>query len=91
MRSEVALNPSSIGLEQIARVDFLFHVGKGGAAAVADDDVGFLFEGFEVADDAGAEEFFFFQCGLVDDDFDALGLDPLHDALDARASEIVRS
>ena len=37
------------------------------------------------------EEFRFLQCGFIDDDLDALGLDALHDALDAGSTEVVRA
>lgn len=39
----------------------------------------------------GAEEFCLFERRLVDDDFDTLGFDALHDALYARRAEVVRT
>lgn len=50
-----------------------------------------LFELCETGDDARIEEGFLFQCGLVDYNFDAFGLDALHDALNAGGAEVVRA
>ena len=47
------------------------------------------FEFFQVAQHAGVEEGVFAQVGLVNHHFNALGLDALHDALDAGGTEVV--
>lgn len=45
----------------------------------------------QVADHLGVEEVLALELGLVHEDFDALRLDPLHDPLDGRGPEVVRS
>lgn len=86
-----SVRSASIATEKVTAIDLGFHVADVIGHAVGDDDVGFLLERGQVVDDSGAEEFFFGQVGFVDDDFDALGFQPLHDSLDAGSTEVVRA
>src|SRR5512132_97937 len=82
-------DPSSVVAEQVARVDLVGDVLQLLDEAVGHDDVAAALELVEVAHDLRAVEPVVRELRLVDDDLDALGLDPLHDALDAARPEVV--
>ena len=86
-----SLPSASVFAEQVAGIDLVRDIAQIVGHAVGDDDVGNGLEFGEVADDARMVELILEQIGLVDDDFDAFGLDPLHDALDRGLAEIVGS
>ena len=73
----------SVSAEDVACVDFVFHVIQAIIEAVGDDGMTLGFELFEVIHDLAAEEGGAVLKGwLVDDDLGSLCLDALHDALD---------
>src|SRR4051794_29480838 len=74
---------ASVVAEEVARVDLVLDVAQLVDEPVGHDDVAPALQLGEVADDLGAVEAVLVELGLVDDDLDALGLDPLHDALHA--------
>ena len=76
--------------EQIPRIHLLLHVIQHSLIAISDNSVGAFLEPLNVIHDQAAEEGGTVgQGGLVDDHGGALGLDALHDALDAGLAEIV--
>ena len=76
-------NSKLIPAEDVARVDFVFHVIQTIIETVGDDGMTLGLELFEVVDDLAAEEGGAVLKGwLVDDDLGSLCLDALHDALD---------
>ena len=76
-------NSKLIPAEDVACVDFVFHVIQAIIEAVGDDGMTLGFELFEVIHDLAAEEGGAVLKGwLVDDDLGSLCLDALHDALD---------
>lgn len=80
----------SVAPEQVAGVDLLLYIIKAAVIAVGNDGLTPLFERFEVVYHLAAEEGrAILQRRLVDDDGRALGLDPLHDALNGRLPEVV--
>ena len=73
----------SVSAEDVACVDFVFHVIQAIIEAVGDDGMTLGLELFEVIHDLAAEEGGAVLKGwLVDDDLGSLCLDALHDALD---------
>ena len=79
----------SVAAVDVARVDPVGHVREHVGTPVCDDHVGPLLELVQVAHDLRVEEQVVLQRRLVDDDLDALGLQPLHDALDRGHPEVV--
>lgn len=77
--------------EQVAGIDLVRDIGQVQVLAVRDDQVGLRLESVEIAHDRAVEELVLRQGGFIDDAGDALGLDPLHDALDRAVAEIVRT
>ena len=72
-----------VSAEDVACVDFVFHVIQAIIETVGDDGMTLGFELFEVIDNLAAEEGGAVLKGwLVDDDLGSLCLDALHDALD---------
>ncbi len=85
-----ALSLRLVSSEDVAGVDLVFDVGEGGIKAIGDDGITLGLEGGEVVDDLTAEEGgAVLEGGLVNDKAGTLGLDALHDALDAGLTEIV--
>ena len=73
----------SVSAEDVACVDFVFHVIQAIIETVGDDGMTLGFELLEVIHDLAAEEGGAVLKGwLVDDDLGSLCLDALHDALD---------
>ena len=71
-----------VSAEDVARVDFVFHVIQAIIETVGDDGMTLRLEVFEVVDNLAAEEGGAVLKGwLVDDDLGSLCLDTLHDAL----------
>ena len=80
----------SIPHKQISRIYFLLHIFEAFVEAVGNDGAALGLEGGEVVHHAAAEEGgAVVEGGFVDDDFRALGLHALHDALDGRLAEVV--
>lgn len=79
-----------VSLKEVAGVDLGPDIVQGAVVAVGDDGVGAALELGDVVDHLAAEEGrAVLQRRLVDNDLGALGLDPLHDALDGALAEIV--
>ena len=73
----------SVSAEDVARVDFVFHVLQAIVEAVGDNGMTLGFKLFEVVYNFATEEGGAVLKGwLVDDDLGSLCLDALHDALD---------
>ena len=71
-----------VSAEDVARVDFVFHVIQAIIETVGDDGMTLRLEVFEVVDNLAAEEGgAVLKSWLVDDDLGSLCLDTLHDAL----------
>lgn len=82
--------PPLISAEEVAGVDFGLDVVEDGVVAVGNDGLGLAFEVFQVVDYTTAEEGgAVLEGGFIDDDFCALGLDALHDSLNATLTEVV--
>ena len=80
----------SVPPEYVPRVHLFLHVVEAGVVAVGDDGVALALELLQVVDYTAAEECAAVLYGrLIDDDLHALGLDPLHHALDAALAEVV--
>lgn len=80
----------SVSPEQVAGVDLLLYIIEAAIIAVGNDGLTPLFERLKVVYHLAAKEGrAVLQRRLVDDDGRALGLDPLHDALNAAGVEIV--
>ena len=75
--------------KQVAGVNLVGHVLQVFGYAVGHDHVGFFDELLQIVDHTRVEEVGLFEHGLVNDDFHTLGLDALHDALDAAGAEVV--
>ena len=74
---------------EVAGVDFVHDGLQLGAVPVGHDDLTDVLELVEVPDDPAAEEAVLLEGGLVDDHLHPLGLQALHDALDAGLAEVV--
>lgn len=74
---------SIIFTKQITSVDLVDHIFQHICHAVTDDDVGFFLEFVEVLNHARVEKLRFIKSRFVDDDVNPLGLEALHDPLDA--------
>ena len=81
----------SIDSEKIASVDFFRDILQVFAPVVCQDDIALFLERVQVADDAAVEEQVIFHARFVDDELDALCLQPLHDPLNGGLHEIVGS
>ena len=81
----------SITAEQIPRIDLLADIVQCISAPVGDNHVGLLLELRQIIDHPGVEKITLVQHGLVNDDLNALGLDALHDPLDAGGPEVIRT
>ena len=80
----------SIPSENISRVYLVLYIVQACVVAVGDDGLAAGFELIQVVDHPAAEESAAVLYGrLIDDDLHALGLDPLHHALDAALAEVV--
>ena len=80
-----------VAAKEVAAVHLVSHILQIVGNAIGDDDLGHLLEPAEVIDHLRAEEIRLGQHRFIDDDFHALGLDALHDALDAGGAQVVRS
>ena len=80
----------SVSAEKVPGIDFFFDVIQNRIIAVGNDTAAHGFEFLQIIDHAAAEEgASVFQGRLIDHDRGAFGLDPLHNALDRRLTEIV--
>ena len=83
-------SPQSVSVEEVAGVDLVPDVVEAWGVAVGDDGLGEALELRQVVDHHAPEErAAVLQRGLVDDQRRALGLYPLHHALDAALAEVV--
>ena len=81
---------SLVAAEEVAGIDFCLDVVEDGVVAVGNDGLGLLFEFCQVIHDFTTKEGgAVLKGGFVDDDFCTLGLDALHDALNAALTEVV--
>lgn len=81
---------ASISPEYIPCIDLILHIVEHGVITVGDNGLRLTLELVEVVDKTAAKECrTIFKCWLVDDDLGTLGLDALHDTLNARLAEIV--
>ena len=78
-----------VAAEKVPRVDLVRHIEQFVGKAVGHDDVRLPLECGKIVDDRGTVEVRLFQDRLVDDDFHAFGLQPLHDALHAAVAVVV--
>ena len=82
--------PPLIPAEEVAGIDFVLNVVEDGVVAVGNDGLGALLEVFQVVYHTTAEEGgAILEGGFVDNNFCALGLDALHDALNGTLTEVV--
>lgn len=81
----------AVNAEQVAGVDLVRHIADVVSHAVGHNGLGLGLELRQVGDDAAAEEVGVGQRRFVNDDFDAFGLEPFHDALDAAGAVVVRA
>ncbi len=79
----------AVNAEQVTGIDLVGHIADVVGHAVGHDGMGLCLELRQVGDDAAVEEVGVGQRGFVDDDFDAFGLEPFHDALDAAGAVVV--
>ena len=80
----------SVSSKNIPRINLVLHIVETGVVSVRDDGVALALELIQVVDYTAAEECAAVLYGrLIDDDLHALGLDPLHHALDAALAEVV--
>ena len=84
-------NKSSVSPEEIPGIDLLLYIFQRLIKAVCKNDIGSGFELLKIIDHQRSEEGFpVIQRWLIDNDRSALGLDALHDALNAALAEVVR-
>ncbi len=89
--SSSAMGGFLVAAEEVACVYLFSHIGQRVCFSIGDDDVGLSFKYVQIVDNAGAVELGLCQHRLMDDDFNALGFDALHDALNAGSAEVVRA
>ena len=76
--------------KDISCIHFIPNVPKLIGPAIGNNDIADCFKFFQIADDTGTEKVVFLQRRFIDDDFNPLGFNTLHDALDGRGPEVVR-
>ena len=83
-------NLPPVPLKEISGIHLIPHIIQHFIVAVGDDGLALLFELLHIIHHAAAEEgAAVLQGGFIDDDFRTLGLNPLHDSLDAALTEII--
>jgi hypothetical protein len=76
--------------EEITCINLIRHISEFIGHAIADNKIRLVLEGAQIGKNARVEKNAFLHYWLVDDDFDALGLNAFHNALNTGGSEVVR-
>ena len=80
---------SLIVTEQVPRINLSLDVRQGWCHTVGDDHIGLLLEGGQIMNYPRVIELIHLQYRLINNHRNALGLDALHDALDAGCAVVV--